>query len=351
MFDTESFVGGTYGYPEEMNLRRPIIGVAMVGLALLIIFGIRIALRTPDSQTTELLLSSDSSTLSDMQDLRRVTQEIASTQLIMSEELSGRFEAALAGKFPMDEFILELLAKAEDGDADSAYYVSEAMKFCAADLVVSQISVDKYRPQAISSNPSSDEAIAFVMDGLVGNSEFYLKEARRHLDRAVECMRLGWNSQTMYEFAVDWGATAEELGQPIAVAKLASLDPDDPPSDLAELEQSRATMRDIVRNNKNLRVFLYASTVTSTVTGIDHTLDKLSWALLACEYASCDDLNHLYRGVCEVMSLQGSDVCTTDMNDIDYLFRKYPEYFDAAQVRAAELKEAIETENWQSIGL
>ena len=246
MFDTESFVGGTYGYPEEMNLRRPIIGVAMVGLALLIIFGIRIALRTPDSQTTELLLSSDSSTLSDMQDLRRVTQEIASTQLIMSEELSGRFEAALAGKFPMDEFILELLAKAEDGDADSAYYVSEAMKFCAADLVVSQISVDKYRPQAISSNPSSDEAIAFVMDGLVGNSEFYLKEARRHLDRAVECMRLGWNSQTMYEFAVDWGATAEELGQPIAVAKLASLDPDDPPSDLAELEQSRATIREIL---------------------------------------------------------------------------------------------------------
>ena len=101
MFDTESFVGGTYGYPEEMNLRRPIIGVAMVGLALLIIFGIRIALRTPDSQTTELLLSSDSSTLSDMQDLRRETQEIASTQLIMSEELSGRFEAALAGKFPI----------------------------------------------------------------------------------------------------------------------------------------------------------------------------------------------------------------------------------------------------------
>ena len=280
-----------------------------------------------------------------------IAQEEVNGDAASAISIGQEFETMILGHEAIDEFVLRHLALAEAGNADSAHYVSEAMLYCAQELMSFNLSFDEYRMRADGIVVSADEISALIMDGLTGKPEFYRVEARRHLDRAIACQRLGWDSEYLYEQAVDWGETATKLGQVIAVARSASLDPENFPVEAEQIEESKTVMREVLRESRELHVFLYASSVVSASTGSDYPFERLAWALAACEYSKCDSLNYLYRGACEVMTLQGSHICTEDMTDLDYLFRKYPSQFDAALARAAEIEQALSNEDWQSIGL
>jgi hypothetical protein len=261
------------------------------------------------------------------------------------------YDEVVLDVYGIDEYILEQLELAEAGNADSAHYVSEAMHHCATDMLSLQQSYDFYANDQGSTAADAEQMINVVMDALTGHQEFYLQQVQHSLERALECEKLGWTPQYLYEESVAWNVEAVGRGQVVAMAKLARLDPLDPPTDASEIERSRAIIREVLGISKELHVLLHASAVISASTGKDFEFERLSWALVACEYDTCGRLNHLYTSACENMSLQGSSVCTRGMTDLDYLFRKYPEKFDAARSRAQEIKQAIEREDWQSIGL
>lgn len=261
------------------------------------------------------------------------------------------YDSMMRGVIGIDEYILKHLRLAEAGNANSAYYVSEAMIRCATELISFRMSYDTYSANHGADHVGPEEMMTVVLGELVGYSEFYLEQVRHSLMRAIECKKLGWESQYLYDESVQWQKRAIERNQVVALVQAARLDPSNPPDNPDQIEASRKTMREALSQSQDLVVLLNASTVVSASTGSDFPLERLSWALTACEYQRCDSLNHLYRDVCESMSMHGSAICTNDMTDLDYLFLKYPELFDLAQARAKEIKQAIESEDWRSLGL
>ena len=272
--------------------------------------------------------------------------------VVDSTAIRGQFEAVLLAGTGIDEFILRHLRLAEAGNADSAFFVGEAMQYCAMDLSLFDLSFEHYDTQKRGQPPRTDhEKIAVIMDGLVGKPEFYRQQAQRHLDRATDCKKLGWEAQFFSEQGQSWIAKATSQGQPIARARTAKLDPAKPP-DAGQLKRSQETMRDVLSSNRDVQTLLHASTVVVAGTGRDFATERLAWAILACEYSDCErPMNSLYRGVCEGLALQQALHCSDDMTDLDYLFTKYPERFDVASARAKELKYALETGDWAAIGL
>lgn len=272
-------------------------------------------------------------------------EDMASGPVDYAHPIRLELDALMAGEDQIDSFILRHLEAAEAGNADSAYYLAEAMKYCANELIKIPMSVSY-----ITNDPvGPDEISDLIMSSIVGMPDYYRSEALRHIERAIACQRLGWNSDYLIQQASDWDAFAEKAGQSSARARAAEIHPENVSAE--RLEESKKTMRAVLKNSRELRDLLYAATVVSASTGSDYKLEILTWALVACEYQSCDSLNYIYRGACEIMALHGAQICTQDMTDMDYLFRKYPSQFDEARARAAEIKQAIDNGQWSLIGL
>lgn len=251
----------------------------------------------------------------------------------------------------IDEYILEHLRLAEAGNVNSAHYVSDAMHRCATEMAAFEISFDNYGTDPGATFITNEAKMIEIMDGLVGHHEYYLEQVRQSLRRAVECQKLGWETQYIYEESVRWRVEAAHRGQATALARTAFMDPSSRPHDPRQMAVSKEIIRNALIVSHDLEVLLNASSVVAASTGKDYKSEVLSWALLACEYEPCDTLNNLYMGQCENMSLGGSSMCTDDMTDLDYLFRKYPAEFDTASARAKEIRQAIEREDWESLGL
>lgn len=267
------------------------------------------------------------------------------------QAMSDEYESTMLGELAIDEFILTHLKLAEAGSAESAYFLSEAMKYCSADIITFDLTIEQYRDQFRGNDLTPQEQSDQIMDSLIGFSDFYRGEVRRHLGRAIECRRLGWDPGYLLDEGANWGKAALQGGQVVAVALDAMIKPGTKNVDPDVLKKSKRTMRDLLQDTRDLQVFVYASTVVAASTGRDAKDERLAWRLLACEYKSCEKLNYNYRHNCEVMSLNGSDLCTDGMTDRDYIFRKYPERYDLAQARALEIKQALDAEDWLSLGL
>lgn len=261
------------------------------------------------------------------------------------QTIRQEFEALMAGDGEIDRFILKHLTAAEKGNIDSAYYVSRAMMVCLVDLQATSLTLSLYEIDATDPDEISD----LIMSVLVGTPEYYRTEAKRHIERAIACQRLGWDSQYHGRQSKVWGEVARDAGHPIALAKKVN---DDPESVSPErLEDSRKIVRKLLQKNREREVFLAAGSVVSASTGRDYVFERLSWALLACEYNACDSLSFYYRSGCEVMTYEEGAFCSQDMTDMDYLFGKYPSQFDAARARAMEIKQAIDNSQWALLGL
>lgn len=160
-----------------------------------------------------------------------------------SATVARQFEQVILAGAGIDRFILQQLALAESGNANSAHYVSEAMDYCAMNLLQLQISFDVYNTQGDQSRPDANAMAKVVMDGLVGLPEFYLAQARKHLERSVACATLGWNSDYLFEKAASWAQTAVDRKQPIAMAEAAQLGPSQPYTAISEPSPTEACIR------------------------------------------------------------------------------------------------------------
>jgi hypothetical protein len=202
-----------------------------------------------------------------------------------------------------------------------------------------------------------------ITKSVASRPEFYREETRRHMERAIACKRLGKDELTLKEEGFEWERTAADLGNPIALARSIEIETihrltDDPQGDanvqefrpLIEdrLRTSKATILDALRGSRDLEVLLQAGDVISAATGRDRTLEHIAWALVACEYDDCEELNPLYRRACEA---EGASYCSEEMSDSEYLMLKFPAQYDTARGRAMEIKEALENENWAELGL
>lgn len=262
-----------------------------------------------------------------------------------SHVLRLEFDSMIRGSESLDNYILRLVKKAKAGDEDSAYFLAEALMYCALDETMLQQSEALWGIEATD----PDIVMAQLMDKLVGQSEFYRHEARQHILRGQACRRLGWGTDYYRKQARNWRSFAAKYGQPVALARAASVDPKE--TDPVRLEQSKQSFRQVLGQSHDFLTLMYASSVVSASTGSDYEFERLAWGLLACEYAACDSLNFWYRGECDMLSQAGTDVCTSDMTDIDYLFRRYPAQFDAARAHAQQLKFAVDNGRWDLIGL
>ena len=261
-------------------------------------------------------------------------------------EIRHEFDSLVAGNEEIDAFIRRHLARAESGDAQSAMYVAEAMRYCIMDLNMLELTIQQHQIDAAS----PDKVKEAIMGYLVGMTSFSRAEALRHIDRGFSCRSLGWDVNYLTEISEYWEDFAYNEGQSLAVARAASLNPAGPVSN-SDLEVSKSVMREVLSNSREFRVLTYASTVAAVSLEAEFEFERLSWRLLACEYESCDTLNYYYRGLCDMMGSDGAHICTDGITDIEFLFRRYPEQFDAARARALEIKRAIDSEQWELIGL
>lgn len=141
---------------------------------------------------------------------------------------------------------------------------------------------------------------------LVGKPEFYLREVRRHLDRAIACKSLGLDPQDPYDQAATWDRKATDRMQPIALARTAKLDPNNPNITAERRARSRAVLQAALSRSKDLMTLLHASSVLAVATGNDYTTKRHAWGILACEYEDCGTLDRLYRGKCEATVMNGT---------------------------------------------
>lgn len=349
-----------------MTLRAQVfVGLTLTGLLLILLWLLPERIASVDFSFLDEDREATSHPIKDGgtdSDSSRVRVPSESNPTFHHPRVSEQFEAVLMAGSGLDEFILEHLELAKAGNADSAYYVSEAMQYCAMELLLLETSYRHYNTQGDEVvpgldtqgdqvAPSLDEVIEVIMDGLVGTSEFYRREARRRLDRAAACKNLNWQPQFLSDQGTAWATSALSLGQPIALARSAKLDPTNPPGE-QQLERSKEIMRGALQQSRDLRTLLYASSVVAVNTQRNHLSERLAWGILACEYDDCEQpMNYLYRGVCEVTTLNQTFVCSADMSDLDYLFQKYPDEFDFAKARAEELHQALTTEDWSTVGL
>ncbi len=262
-----------------------------------------------------------------------------------------QFEEAILDGSKLDDFILLHIPRAKSGDADSAYYLAEALRYCSMELEQFDMSFAYYDKQDSDASSNLEHQVQIIMDGLIGKPEFYRRQVRRHLDRAMACKSLDIDSQDLHGRAESWSKQAKALMQPIALARGARLSPRNASISAEKLNSSKAAMRDALSRSKNLVILLSASSVAAVATGRDFTTERLAWAILACNYEDCGTLNYLYLGKCEAMVLQGSSDCSEQMSDLDYLRLKYPNHFDVARGRASELYEALEKGDWSTVGL
>lgn len=265
---------------------------------------------------------------------------------VAHREIRQEFDSVIGGNKEIDVFILTHLERAEAGDADSAIYVAEAMRYCMLSVGKVEQGISLYQIQPAGPSETKEA----IMERLVGLSPYRRNEASLHIDRWIACKRLSWDLSYLAETAYKWEEFAVNEGQPLAVARFASLDPNAAVTP-EKLDQSKAAMRQVLSKSREFTVLRYASSVVSVSTNKDFESEKLAWALLACEYDSCDTLNYHNRGSCEMLGKDGADFCTDDLTDMKYLFGRYPDKFDAARSRALFIKEAIDSGQWDLIGL
>jgi hypothetical protein len=334
-----------------------IVGAAIV-FSLLVIANSERGFRV--SLMRESLEQSDESEPSERKDAanRDSTKKQARGSAFANLRTDQQFEEAIFNGSKLDDFILQHIPRAESGDPDSAYYLAEAMNYCSMELVQFNMSFAYYDTQNSDYDTQNSEAasnldhqVQVIMDGLIGKPEFYQRQVRRHLDRAIACKSLGMDSQDLYRQVGVWAKQATTLMQPIALARAARLDPRNPSIAADRLNNSKAVMRDALSRNRDLMTLLHASSVAAVATGRDYATERLAWGILACEYTECDTLNYLYLGKCEAMVLSGNADCSEEISDLDYLRLKYPDIFDVARGRASELYVALEKEDWATVGL
>ena len=267
--------------------------------------------------------------------------------------LGERVDAILAGNASIVEFIRNNIERARNGDSDAAFYVSQALSTCGADMMSFGMTVPILtNSNAVPATLRKQEleqlrptASAYLTD----KHEFYRVQAERKMDRAIECLELG-QPEALLNQAQELALIATLAEHPLATIMMDNIDVDNlNDNDLSWLKEKS---RGLLQNNKDREIFFYASTVSAVSLNLDRTFETLAWAIAACNYNSCDTLSRLYRGRCEIMSLQGEgDFCADDMTDYDYLMLKYPGQFDRARARAMEISSAIDMERWEDLGL
>ena len=265
---------------------------------------------------------------------------------VAHREIRQEFDSVIGGNEEIDVYILRHLERAEAGDADSAIYVAEAMRYCLASVGMVERGIRQYQIQPAGPSETKEA----ILERLVGLSPYRRNEASLHIDRWIACKRSGWDNSYLTETAYKWEAFALNEGQPLAVARVSGLDPNAAVTP-EKLEKSKAAMRQVLTKSREFTVLWYASSVVSVSTNRDFESEKLAWALLACEYDSCDSLNYYNRGLCEMQGKNGADYCTEDVTDMKYLFGRYPGKIDVARSRALFIKEAIDSGQWDLIGL
>lgn len=334
----------------KWRLSIGVAGATLISYVLVVAYSGRNALPTaaqiPTEQASE---SSQDKRQSDTSHAR--TDKQSHGNAFSSLKIDQQFEEAIFDGSKLDDFILQHIPRARSGQPDSAYYLAEAMKYCSMELEQFDMSIVYYDKQNARDSADLEQQAQVIMDGLVGKPEFYRRQVRRHLDRAIACKSLGIDSQDLYRQAGEWDRQATTLMQPIALARAAKLDPRNPTIDAESLNRSKALMREALSRSRDLMTLLHASSVVAVTTGRDYAAERLAWGILACEYRECDTLNYLYLGKCEAMVLNGNAECSEKMSDLDYLRLKYPDIFDVARGRASELHEALEKEDWRTVGL
>lgn len=263
-----------------------------------------------------------------------------------SDRIRAEMDDLMAGNVDIADFLLRHLALAQEGDADSAEFTAQAMLQCMHDIGKIAMTIQHYGIDAASTEEMEEQ----IVGQLVGMSDFYLAETRRQVQRFHSCAGLQWSRELLLEEAAKWQAFAVESGQPISVSDWAAFRRNDDVTE-EQLATSKALFREALKVSKDYKVFLNASTVTTRSTGNDYLSERLSWALLACEYDGCDSLNAYYRSLCDVREAGGDQYCFEGMTNLDYLTARHPDKIDFARSRAQEIKQAIEEERWELIGL
>lgn len=273
-----------------------------------------------------------------------------------SPDIKDAYDALFSGDGgrAIDQFILQHLPEAEAGNRDSALYVGDALRMCFLDMRMLQLTLTMLSPDGEDLKELSDHQ-DIVMKSVAARPAFYKEETRRHMERAIACERLGKDARVLQGEGYKWEAIAAELGNPIARARsIMSISDDGTTDDTLrrvredQLRRAKVTILDALKESRDLEVLLQASDIVSTATGRDRTLERVAWALVACEYDDCEKLNPRYRSVCEV---QGASYCSDEMSDRDYLMLRYPAQYDTASGRAMEIRDALDNERWEELGL
>ncbi len=261
-------------------------------------------------------------------------------------ETRREFDDMVAGAEDIADYILRHVTFAQNGDADSAVYVAEAMRYCVLALGALDLSVDHYDVDSKNRTEVEEAILARLVDIPV----FHRNEARNHIRRGFACRDLGYQHEEYSAMADDWEAFANDHGQTLAVARAANSKVKSDAS-TKESDAAKASIREVLSRSREMRVLRYAGAIVARSTGRNVETERLAWSLLACEYDSCDSLNYFYRGMCDMLLQQGVHLCTAETTDAEFLFRRYPALFDAARARSLEIKHALDSEQWEFVGL
>lgn len=260
------------------------------------------------------------------------------------------FHSIFAGEIGISVFIRHHEDLAQNGNADSMHYLAQAIKDCIVSMTMVQPVIDKIALERgeIAEYREGYREIA-RQEGVV-YSEFAKQEWSNRIDRAYDCFSLGKNVATLDSESDMWEALAVERGQSNAVA--ASVTSELQNKTAEELQHAKSVIRDVLVSQKTLETILAAEALSSFVTGRNGTTERVAWALLACEYYDCESrLSYRYRTTCEIDATYGNTYCTPGMTDYEFLRAKLPEHFDIAGGRAMDLKQAIDSEQWDRLGL
>jgi hypothetical protein len=286
------------------------------------------------------------------QDIDAITQrtDVADSSISLDRE----FQRILSGGGRLDYFIRRQSNAAQAGNADSMHYLSEAMGKCSRVLYevesTMQFSSIQFGNPLSPAEHDWNYYREYIMGFAIQTTEFVKAQMLLNLKLAEQCSSLGLSTDALLQGHGVWQAAATAAGQPIALAWAAAENVED--LSPADLRHSKDTIREVLRENRQLETLLHAATVSILATGREPVAERLAWAVLGCDYYDCEgSLNHLYRVDCAIASRDGAFYCQEGMSDADYLYGKYPGQIDIARGRAMEIRAAIDGDRWDMLGL
>jgi len=269
---------------------------------------------------------------------------------IFSDDVEDDFNALFTGKIRIDDFIRHHEALAESGRADSMHFVAEAMKDCVASMSMVQPLIDKIAQERGATAARPADYRELVEQEKIGNSEFAVEEWSRRIDRAYACLSLNRDISTLGNEFEQWESLAIENGQPIAVTTFITTGLQSKSTE--DLQRAKNVIREQLASNKSLEIILAAEDLSAFLTGREGPAERLAWSLLACEYYDCNSrLSYRYRTTCEIDAHYGDIYCKPGMTDYEFLRAKLPEHYDVATGRAMELKQHLDQDLWDLLGL